>query len=292
LAVPDPPPGAKDLVTSSTLGPVAAPKSLTGARVLGKSTGFTLNAAGEVPRYGVGDDARSAPAGQKLIAFQLDYTQGDVSATAAAPVQLVVDGGSPKALPETSGADEWVVVALPKAGSALLRLSDGGYVQTLSLPDGKPGAANLAVLARRHRNGSVRRTVSIPARISNGNGSANLTFRARISLASIDFWAPGHDTVHAPDARHAILSTNLTYTDSGSPGTVFGFEPALLRLRLPGGQTLRPRNIAKGNRIFNVFTVPATFTSGTLQVTGSERVDGVTLRIERTASFPITIPAG
>jgi hypothetical protein len=111
-------------------------------------------------------------------------------------------------------------------------------------------------------------------------------------LVSLDFWAPNHESVSAPDGRHALLTANVTYTDPNSPGQVYGFEPALVRLRLPGGELVRPRNIARSGKIFNVFTVPATFTTATLQVTGSERVSGVSLKILRTTSFPISIPAG
>ncbi len=291
LEAPTPPPAAAGVLTTATLGPVAAPTSLADARVVGKTTGFTLEAAGEVPRYGLDDDARSAPAGQKLIAFQLSYGEGDVSGIGAAEAQIVVDGGTPKPVPDTSGGDEWVIVALPKAGSAVLQLKDGGFTQTLSLPAGKPGASNLAVLARRHRTATVRKTASIPVHLSNGGGSADVTFHARMSVAALDFWIPGHETRHAIDGRHAILSTNLVYTDSGSPGTIYGFEPALLRLKLPNGQVIRARNVATGNRIFDVFTVPATFTRGTLQITGSERVDGIDLRIGKTVSIPISFPA-
>jgi hypothetical protein len=158
------------VLTTATLGPTPAPKSLTGARVVGKTTGFVVGAAGEVPRYRAQEEARSAPAGQKLIAFQMGYVSGDVTIAAQAHAELVIDGG----------------------------------------------------------------------------------------------------------AR----------------GRTYGFEPALLRLQLPGGQMLRPRNIAKGDLVYNVFTVPATFTCGRLRVAGSERVDGLNLQIVRTTSFQISIPAG
>ena len=135
--------------------------------------------------------------------------------------------------------------------------------------------------------------LTIPARVSNGSASANLSLHARIGEARIGFWAPGNSAVHAPDGRHALLTTDLTYTDPNQPGDVFGFEPALLRLRLPGGQLLRPRNAPRRkNKVYDVFTVPAGFTTGTLLVTGSERVGGYTLRILKTASFPISIAAG
>ncbi|HZC73957.1 MAG TPA: DUF2510 domain-containing protein [Jatrophihabitans sp.] len=292
LTVPDPPPAGADVLTSAQLGQVPTPPSLDSARMVGKNTGVVLEAAGVIPRYGLGADARSAPPGQQLIAFQLSYTAGDVSGTGSGSAQLVVDGGAPRKLPVTSGGDEWDVVAIDKAASAVLQLSNGGYTQTLSLPGGKPGAHNLAVLARRHRSEVLHRRASIPVHFSNGVGSADATFHARASYASIDFWIPGHTAKHASDPGHAILSMRLNYTDSANPGHTFGFDPQLLRLRLPDGHTIRARNVAHAHFIFDVFEVPAGFTRGTVQISGSEHVQGVTVTVRRTASIPLAIPAG
>ena len=293
LAVPAPPPSVKDIVTTATLGPVPAPKSLTDARLVGRDTGLVVDAAGVVPRYGQGDEARSAPAGQKLIAFQVNYVDGDVSGTGSTRATLVVDGGTSKPVPDTSGGDEWIIAAVPEASSAALRFDDGGFTQTISLPEGKPGVDNLAVLSRTHRDTVARKSVTIKAEVSNGSASATVTMKTRMGSASLNFWAPGNPDVHAPDGQHALLTTDLDYTDPEQPGHAYGFEPALLRLRLPNGQVLRARNISqRKNRLLNVFTVPAGFTSGTLLVTGSERLSGVTLRISRTTSFPISFPTG
>ena len=292
LTVPDPPAADKDVLTSASLGSAAAPATLSDARIVGKTTGFTLTAAGEVKRYGSGDDARSAPKGQKLVAFQLDYGAGDVSGSGAARAGLVVDGGSPRTVPDTTGTDDWVIAAVPTSGSAVLQLADGGYRQSLSLPDGKPGSGNLAVLGRRHRTAVITKSASVPIHLSNGSGSADVTFHARASFASLDFWIPGHTDKHAKDANHAILSVRLNYTDTASPGQTFGFDPQLLQLRLPSGGVIRSRNVATGNKIYDVFDVPADFTKGTVQVSGTEKVSGVTVRVRKTVSFPVSIPAG
>jgi hypothetical protein len=260
--------------------------------MVGRDTGVTLDAAGLVPRYGTAEDARSAPAGQKLIAFQLTYDEGDVSGGGSGRAQLVVDGAAPKDVPDVDGGDDWVVAAVPTAATAVLRLVNGGYTQTLSLPDGKPGASNLAVLARKHRTAALNKSASVPIQLSDGGSNADVTFRARASAASLDFWAPGHESHHARDGKHALLSVRLNYTDSSEPGKTFGFDPELLRLRLPDGTILRARNLATGDFIFDVFEVPAAFTTGSIQITGSERVQGVTVTVGRTVSFPVSIPAG
>jgi hypothetical protein len=260
--------------------------------MISKTAGIVLYAAGAVPRYGEGDDARSAPAGQKLIAFQLNEIGGNVYADGEANPTVGIDGRAFKPVPRTSGGDEWIVVAVPEASSALLRMDNGGFRQTLSLPDGKPGSDNIAVLARSHLEGAVHKKVTITGQVSNGAASGTVTMHARVSSANLDFWAPGHESVHAPDSRHALLTTDLGYTDPQQPGKWFGFDPGLLRLRLPNGQLLRPRNIARKNRIFNVFTVPAGFTRGTIIVGGSERIDGITFRIPKPVNFPVAFPAG
>jgi hypothetical protein len=292
LTVPTPPPADRSVLISASLGLVSTPTSLDSARMVGKDTGVRLNAAGEVPRYGVGEDARSAPKGQKLIAFQLTYSEGDVSGSGSGQAEIVIDSGTPRDVPETSGGDDWDVVAIDPAASAVLRLRNGGYTQTLSLPDGKPGRGNLAVLARRHRTEVLHRSAAVPVRFSNSYGSASGTFHAKATFASLDFWIPGRASKHAKDPSHAILSVHLTYTDPDEPGTAFGFDPQLLRLKLPNGKYIRSRNVAKGNYIYDVFDVPATFTKGIVQITGSERIEGVTLTVVNTVNIALSIPAG
>jgi hypothetical protein len=292
LKVPTPPAAAKDLLTTASLGPTSAPPSLDHARIVGKNAGVTLEAAGPIDRYAAGDDARSAPPGQQLIAFQLSYGEGDVSASGSARASVEVIGGATRPVPETTGSDEWVIVAIPTSGSAQLRFTDDNYTQTLSLPDGKPGATNLAVLSREHRTAVIGKTASVPMRYSEGSNSANVTFHASAGLASLDYWIPGHEDKHAKDATHAILSVEVDYTDPDAPGKTFGFDPELLRLKLPNGTTIQSRNVASGNKIFDVFDVPASFTKGTLEIRGSEKVDKVTVQVQKTVSFVVSIPAG
>ncbi|MEO9140543.1 MAG: DUF2510 domain-containing protein, partial [Jatrophihabitans sp.] len=167
LEVPAPPPANKDLLTTTSLGSTSPPPSLTGATMVGKSTKVTLASAGEIARYGSGDDARSAPAGQKLIAFQVSYGPGDVSSSGGTRASLVIDGSTPRDLPSASG-DTYVVAAIPSGASAVVSLVDGGFTQTLGLPDGKPGNANIAVLRRANKTGYVGQTKTVIFKISGG----------------------------------------------------------------------------------------------------------------------------
>ncbi len=294
LSVPKPPPAQSDVLTAATLGPTTSPASLKDAVMVGMSTKAEVSAAGEIDRYGVGDDARAVPSGKKLIAFQVTYGEGDVSGGSRTRAKLVVDGGSARALPETSGGDEWIVAAVPSSGTAQLVLTDGGFTQTLDLPGGRAGPKNIAVLRRTHRTAALLTSFNVPVRASRGSASLNLTFRTRATLASLDFWPPRHETVHASSPSKAILSVGLTYTNSkaANPSKIYGYDPQLVRLRLPGGQIVKSRNIAAAGKINDVFEVPATFTTGRLEITGSEKVSGITLRITKTIGVTVSIPAG
>jgi hypothetical protein len=294
LSVPKPPAATADTLTAAPLGPTPSPKSLTDAVIVGKTTKVTLTAAGPIDRYGTGDQARSAASGQQLIAFQVTYGGGDVTSSATARAALQASGGSPHPLPQTSGANDWIVASVPSSGSAQLVLSDSGFTQSLALPSGKPGASNIAVLRRAHRTALLLKSFNVPVRISRGSASANLTFKGSATLAALNFWAPRHDSVHASSPGKALLSANLIYRDpkSSSPSKTYGFYTQIVRLRLSSGQIVKARNIASGGQIQNVFEVPANFTSGHIEITGSTKVGSITLRVRKTVSLAVSIPAG
>ena len=294
LQVPKPPAAAADTLTAAPLGPSPQPKSLSGAVMVGKTTKVTLTAAGEIDRYGTGDQARSAASGQKLIALQVSYGGGDVTSVGGAKAALAVSGGAPRPLPPTSGASDWIVASVPSSASPQLVLDDGGITQTLALPSGTPGSGNIAVLRRTHRTAVLLKAFDVPVRISRGSASANLTFKANATFAALNFWAPRHDTVHPSSPAKALLSASLTYRDpkSSSPKRTYGFYTRIVRLRLPNGQIVPARNLASGGQIQNVFEVPAGFTSGRIEITGSTKVGSITLRVRRTVGVSVSIPAG
>jgi hypothetical protein len=292
LSVPKPPAADKDVLTAAQLGETSPPPALEGATMIGRSSGVTVLAAGSIDRYGSGDDARSAPAGEQLIAFKVRTESGDVDKNGSATVSVAVAGSAPRPLPRISGPDDYVVVAAPTSAAVSLQLADGGFTQELSLPDGKPGAGNIAVLARKHRTATIGKKVDVPVHLRGAGGSADVTFHASAAIASLDFWVPNHTDRHPASAANAMLSVDLDYTDPHSPGHTYGFDPQLLKLRLPDGKLVAAHNIAAAGKIFNVFEVPADFTSGTLQVAGSETVGSVTLTITHAVGFAIAIPAG
>jgi hypothetical protein len=293
LTVPQPPPAEKDVLTTSDLGPTKAPKALANARMIGKSTGVALVSSGFVPRYGSGDGARSAPAGMQLLAFQVRDERGELdAATAADKLTLKLGPGRARPVPATESDDEYVIATVPAGRAPTLVLDEGGYRQTLALPAGKPGKDNLAVLTRRHRSTVVGKTVPVPVTISGAGGSLNLTLTVSLRNAGLDFWLPRYADKHPTKPGDALLALDLSYTEPEDPGQVFGFDPQLLKLKLPDGRTFSARNLASAGKVFDVFEVPAGFTSGTLQITGSEQVDAVTLTVNNAARFQIVIPAG
>jgi hypothetical protein len=291
LRVPAPPPAARDVFTVDTLGPVQSPPSLN-TRMMSRNAGVVLNAAGIVARYGSFDGARSAPPGQQLLAFQFTLIPGDVEEGFFTEAYVVVNGGKPLEVPQTDVSDDWDILGINTGASAVLELRDGGYTQTLALPNGTPGPNNLHVLGRRNRLDVLNRNADVPVTLSNGSNSVSVTWHARATVATLSYWAPGHAQHHASGPDRAILWLHLTYTDPNVAHTVFGFEPRMLRLLLPDGERVHAYNIAKRDKIFDVFDVPADFTGGTVQVTGSAQLPGFSITAQRTVSFPISIPAG
>lgn len=292
LDVPKPPAAAKNLLIATTLGSTPAPNALTDAVMVGKYTRVTVSQAGEIARYGTGDDARSAPEGQKLIAFQLRYGAGDVSSSGAGEAKFVVGSATPATIPSTTGPDSYVVAAVAASEPAQLVLTDGDLRQTIDLPDGKLGSGNIAVLRRSHRFDLISKTTSVPIRLSKGGRSVNATFKATVTIAALDFWPPGNTSIHASNPGRAILSVRLTYTESADPGKTFGFEPGLVRMKLRDGTYVKARNIAPKGKILNVFDVPADFTTGSLQITGSAKIGAFTVRVRSTKTFEVRIASG
>ena len=291
LKVPAPPPASKNSLTAATLGSTPEPASLSKAVMVGRTRKVTVSAAGYVPRYGTGSDARSAPAGQKLLAFRTAYDDGDVGSGTGSTVKLLVDGVA-RDVPSPS-TDEWVVAAVPDSSSAALQLVDSGDTQSISLPQGQPGAGNIAVLTRTHRSQLLGSTFNVTVQARKGKQKVSAVFRTTATLARLDYWSPANTAAKPSSTRNALLSIRVNYTTAKEKGGPFGYDPPLLRLRLPTGTYVKARNVAPKGKIANVFEVPAGFTTGTLQIIGSEPGSGgTTISVVTPKSIPISIPAG
>ena len=294
LTVPAPPAAETDVFTTSDLGPVTAPTaSAETAVMVGRDTGVKLVSAGYVLRYGSGDDARSAPAGERLVAFKVSELDGDIgSASMWEELTVAIEGKSPQPVPKPDTETDYDVIAVPANLTAQLTLTDGGYTQTLSLPDGKPGSQNLAVLARKNREATVNRSLPVPVVASNGSASTTITLNTTLVAVDLDYWSAEKPTLHASSPGTALLTIQMHYTDSSSPGQTYGFETGLLALKLPSGTVVKAQNVAPTGKILNVFEVPANITTATIVAIGSETDAGITLTVVHSVSFPFSIPAG
>jgi hypothetical protein len=301
VAVPAPPPAARDALVTSDLGHESIPAAPRGAAMGTTNGGVSLSEFGPVTRYGTGDAARSAPEGQKLIAFRLEAVDDDrgdpVLLTRSATVS--VDGSPGRNLP-TSVAGEPFVAAVPtSARSVDLVLTDGGYRQTLSLLSGRPGSGNITLFARQHRSALLFKSGSVEFRFSAevvfGNGSSGTieTGRYTSTTASLYYSIPGKHA-NASGRGRALLYIDIGYTSVQNPGRNFGF-PAQVMTFIPKGQhSIRARNIASGGLLYNVFDVSAGLTSGTLRISGSftTTFTNTGRPYTTTVATPISIPVG
>jgi Protein of unknown function (DUF2510) len=294
LTVPAPPPAESDVLTTSDLGPVPTPASAaTTAAMVGRDSGVKLVSAGYVPRYGSGDEARSAPAGERLVAFRVSELDGDLAAESMwDELTVATQGKAPRPLPQPDAGSDYEVLAVPTGTTAQLTLTDGGYTQTLSLPDAKPGSHNLAVLTRNHRDVTVNSTQAVPVSVSSGGVSRSVTFTTTLADVGLDFWSSKKPTLHASTPDHALLTIDMTFTSALLGSDTFGFPTGLLALNLPDGTTVKAQNVATAGKILNVFDVPANITRATIVATGAEIEGGVTFTVTRAVSFPFSIPAG
>ncbi|GAB2466728.1 DUF2510 domain-containing protein [Jatrophihabitans fulvus] len=286
LKVPTPPKAEKDLLTTGTLPSGVTAKSLDNATMAGYDLRATITKVAELDTYGTGDDARSAPDGQKLIAFQVEYSEGDTDDDGAKP-KLVVDGSSPRELPEASGST-YIIAAIPQSGSAQLLMDDGRYKQTLSLPAGTPGANNIQVLQRQGRVDNTEKKATVPIALRQGSRTGSAAWAVTLRSASLDFWALNNESVHPSSTKNAMLSVTVVrrYTDETRN---FAFNVSLMKLRA-GGKTYACRDVAPGpTKVRGVFEVPASFKSGTLVIGGSTVVQGITVRITKGATLPINL---
>jgi hypothetical protein len=293
LHPPQPPPAPKDILAAVALGPTKAPPAVRDAKMVAKDESVTLERAGVVARYGRGDDARAAPDGQRLLAFRVAVGAGDIGNTPVpGALSVSVDGAAGRAVPPTEGADGYVVLAVAPSSRVELILDDGGVKQTLAVPGGERGNDNIAVLLRTHRGVAIGKSASVPVRLSRAGESSNLTFHTTVRSAALDYWLPQYPGSHPAKPSNAMLSVDVAYTDTTAPGKTYGWDAALLKLKLPGGTSVPARNVATKDHVFNVFEVPAGFTSGTLLITGKEKVGDVSLQVSKSAAFLISIPAG
>ncbi len=304
LAVPAPPPAAAGVFsTTADVSGQTIPAAPTTAVIGSRTGGVDITNLGAITRYGRGDDARSAPTGQKLIAFKtaagpdedgvLRFPDGAITVSVA---------GQSHSVPRTAST---VVVAVPTSTTAAdLVVADTGVTQRISLLTAKPAATNIAVDRRLHHVGNTGGPKGLTFTISAGPDKVTRTARASLLGSDLRYWVRAGDNRHASSPSTALLFVDLEYsyteaikapfTAAASYGP-YGFAPELLKLHLPDGRVVAAGNYSTDkDKLYILFPVPASFTSGTVVISGSEapNKNGVTLGISGSTTFAVRVTAG
>jgi hypothetical protein len=299
LTPPAPPAADKDVLVSADVGSQDVPKAPDGAVMGSLSGGIAVVNLGPVSRYGKGDDARTAPSGQKLIAFKTtgslgnDGKSGDLSSSAA----VSVDHAAGRKLP-TKTAAYYVVAVATAATSVELVLVDSGLTQSISLLDGKPGAGNVVVLARKNRTLTVTATspftftyapeVGFADGTSGTSQTATVTFdRADLSYSNAVATTPA--TASSP--ANAILHLDLYYAAQHDPGQ-FAFPASLVTFTPSGGTPIPATDLGGAAGVYLVFEVPGAITSGTITIggTATQKYSNTSNTYKESVSTPATLP--
>jgi len=287
LTRPEPPPAIGDVLTKAV--DVSPRPSQTSLVMIGRTSGVRLTNLGVVDRYGLGDNARTAPEGRKLIAFSLRPLAGEAGDDEP-KLYIRVDGRKRGPLAMT---DEYVVTAVAtNAKQADLVLADSGGEQSISLLTGTAASGNPMVTARKNRMVKISVTKPVTVKVSGPRGAGVTSGRVSFTALSLTYWAP--DGSHASGARRALLQIVASIRlESDSSG--YGAEAGLLSAAATGDTPARARNAAvdRSRQIVAVVDVPADITAGTVRFSGSAPTAAKgTLTIQTPVQFQFTIAAG
>jgi hypothetical protein len=268
------------------------PATSNGNFVGSRNVTVALSATGPIPHYGRGNAERSAPAGQRLLAFELILSGGEINPITVANLDLgvSVDGGAVHRLPipanvAVSGQD--FVAAIPRTATSVdLVVVDAGITQRMSLLTGKPGPDNLAVLQRTDRiDGALDYAHAVATVDSNVRFTAHLD--VSFSSARLGYFTPY--SLHASGPSKALVYVDICYSsqDFDDPTACHSFRGTDLTLKPKGGKAIVGRNASPNDDDYVVFEVPASFSEGTLTVTGSEHTSGFSMDVTTPCHFTI-----
>lgn len=277
LKVPAPPAAQKNAVAVADINDVTVAAAQAGAVMGSLNGGIALVKLGKVQRYGHGDAARSAPAGEQLIAFQTAGVKGnnDQQNDLTSQAMISVDGGTGVPVPDAQ-AGQYIVAAVPTdAKSVDLVLDDEGLKQSLSLLDGKPGAQNVTVLARTNRDMTTPVatsgvfTFSPKVKFDDGTSGTSEAIKITMNVANLLYRTlPADGAATASSPAKAILHISVTYKGAHDIGE-FGFPSALLTFTPTGGAAVKAVNRATvKDKLYNTFEVPGNMTGGVLTIAG------------------------
>ncbi len=288
LAVPAPqaaPPGtlvAADLGNNQTL-----PNAPDSALMVSLRGGVRLTKVGPIDRFGTGDAARSALPGQQLLAFTYTSVPGQIAnmTPRAGQLGISVDAGPVRPLPAAKAA-QVVVVAVPANGHADFVLDADGVRQTLALPSGTPGQANLAVLRRSTIDATLAVSQRITIKFSRPGNVTSLAGTVTVTHALLGYWTDDGKH-HASGGSRALLWMDFRFQAPHQTSET-GIDAPLLRVTPAGGRPITAKDVDPSNRVFAVFDVPADFTKGTVRISGTE-TGNPTISVATPVTFPVSI---
>jgi hypothetical protein len=289
LKVPPPPPALKGTLVAAFLtgqSLAAAPRDALMASLRG---GIKVTKLGVVKRYGSGDNARTAPAGQRLAAFTFTTVPGQIGnvSPVRGQIGLSVNGGASRALPD-SAKGQVIVAAIPVSGHADLVLHLDGIKQTISIPGGKPGSRNLAVLRRSHIDASLSVNAPMTIKFTQGSTSANLAGRVTATHALIGYWTDDGKH-HASNGTKALLWMDFRFRVPNQADQT-GVDAPLLTIKPSGGPTIRAKDLDPSDKVWAVFEVAANFTHGIVTISGTEP-GSTKISVVTPVKFGVSIPS-
>ena len=303
---PPPPPADRDVIARVRRNdvprlPVMPATSIIGSRDLN----IRLMASGFTPSYGHDLGTRPAPSGEKLLAFELQVTPGEVDPmypNAQLPlVGLAVDGGPVRRLPiphyvaygTSAKRIRYVVAAVPAdVRQADLVVIDGGITQRLSLLSGVPDADNIALLVRDPRElyGRTKMPRTALARIHKSGATFIARLEVYASTPYLGYFSP-YGPEHAIGPDGALLNVTVSFQTPRIPcpgsSCGFSFHARNLTLEPTGGQPISADKMSNG---YPAFDVPESFHAGTVTVAGSTRAGGATVTLIHPFRVKVALP--
>ncbi|SOD73998.1 uncharacterized protein DUF2510 [Jatrophihabitans sp. GAS493] len=295
ISVPAPPKAAANIIVSTDLGTQTLPDAPAKAVIGSLSGGVRLTVLGKVSHFGTGANSFGAPDGQQLYAFQTAAASGqEGDEDLSSKLGISIDGDRALPLPPTTYTDYYVVAAPVSAKSVDLVLNDAGAMQTVSLLDGSPARTNVALALRVNTEVTIGKSAGIPIHYAYAGQSASSTLTTTFTSASLFYWDTSENDETPPATNLAYLYVEMTYSSPDDAAGGYGWPPEYVTVTPAGGSPIRGKNMSSDpkHRIYDLFVVPANFTTGTLTIAGAKTEDGVTGTVVTPYRLTLSFPPG
>ncbi len=274
-----PPASGTELVSDSAAKP---PKAGGVFAMAARRSGVRVTHVGDVTETGSGDAARSAPEGGRLISFRLgEWACDEKPCTPWSEAGLSVRVGT-DVRPLPTGGPTYVVAVPAGTPDVELTLVADKVTQTLSLPDGEPGADNFRVLARDSRTLTLGKRFNLTENTSPGvdygDGQARPSVRRQAVLRSVSLeYFIGAQA--APGPGRAWLRVRADFTRPQISNKVIPFRAEEIQLRLPSGRVVSAKDFDDSTDVNIAIEVPADLDRAVLIFGGTRQATGYTVNI-------------